>query len=312
MLAKRQIDFLCRMLRIHESRRVLSASGFKRVLAFFAVFVQLASAFLFETPTDPDGQALNLDERFVLVWSDEFNDGALNHDVWGGHYFYGTGESEGYQRDYSYWNYEQLSFDASNLIITAAKREGGPSETGYYASALDTSPNHVFNKNSGAVGYEQTYGYFETRCILPKGAGLNPAFWLLNEGMFEDVTTGVTGCEIDVFETSTDQKNKPDKVGSIYQTIHYGSYNEFHKQEVQGSFWARNPYEEYNTYGLEWNDKEYIFYINGVETARTAFGGACQEPLYLIFSLGVDAHVPDNNDLPAQFVIDYVRAYQYK
>lgn len=46
-----------------------------------------------------------------------------------------------------------------------------------------------------------------------------------------------------------------------------------------------NPYEEFNTYGLEWNEDEYIFYINGVETFRTSFGGVSQNPEYVILSV---------------------------
>ena len=52
--------------------------------------------------------------------------------------------------------------------------------------------------------------------------------------------------------------------------------------------------------------------INGIETARTSFGGVCQVPLYLIISLGVDEKVYDNEYLPASMIVDYVRCYQYK
>ena len=53
-------------------------------------------------------------------------------------------------------------------------------------------------------------------------------------------------------------------------------------------------------------------YINGVETARTSFGGVCEVPLYLIISVGVDENIADNEFLPASMVVDYVRCYQYK
>ena len=62
---------------------------------------------------------------------------------------------------------------------------------------------------------------------------------------------------------------------------------------------------------MEWNENEYIFYVNGVESARTSFAGVCREPLYLIFSLGLDANAKPEQ-MPARFEIDYVRAYRYK
>jgi len=307
MFIKRQLDVLSRICRISSSRQVMSASGITKVIAFFAVFAQLFGALFFDTPTYADGRDLMLDERFELVWSDEFDGGALDKNIWSGHYIW---DAKGYQRDTSWWDMDHVRVEDGKLIITADKREGGPSSTGYYASGIDTHPGS--GQYYGGEGYEQAYGYFEVSCILPKGAGLNPAFWLLGEGMFTDVTTGKTGCEIDVFETRTNQNKEKKWVGSVYNTIHYGSYDQYHKSEMQGHFYADNPYEEFNTYGLEWSESEYIWYINGVESARTSFGGVCEVPLYLILSICVDDYVFGNKDLPSEFIVDYVRAYQYR
>lgn len=43
-----------------------------------------------------------------------------------------------------------------------------------------------------------------------------------------------------------------------------------------GFFKGKNIYDEYNTYGVGWTEDEYIFYTNGVETARMSFSkGVC-------------------------------------
>ena len=128
----------------------------------------------------------------------------------------------------------------------------------------------------------------------------------------DDTDGGVSGCEIDVLEAPTDYDEKDRYFGSIYQTVHVDAYGDAHKQEIQGWFYADDPYNKFNTYGVEWNEKEYIFYVNGVETARTSFGGVCQVPLYLILSVGVNDSVEKNTLLPSSFIVDYVRAYQYK
>ena len=84
-----------------------------------------------------------------------------------------------------------------------------------------------------------------------------------------------------------------------------------------------DPYEEFNTYGLEWNEDGYIFYVNGIETGRSDFGGASQTPEYMLLSVevgGSDAHPGDSWAVSAltpdsettDFIVDYVRAYQYK
>ena len=102
-------------------------------------------------------------------------------------------------------------------------------------------------------------------------------------------------------------------------------YGEYHQSTnvCQPYLLWNDPYENFNTYGLEWNEKEYIFYVNGVETGRSDFGGVCEVPMYLILSVEVGG----NNAVPAadwtggpltpdceptDFIIDYVRAYQYK
>ena len=79
-----------------------------------------------------------------------------------------------------------------------------------------------------------------------------------------------------------------------------------------------NPYEEFNTYALEWNESEYIFYINGKETFRTSYGGVSQNEEYLILSVemkGENGIPSQRENAPAedtQFIVDYVKVYQYK
>ena len=74
---------------------------------------------------------------------------------------------------------------------------------------------------------------------------------------------------------------------------------------------------------MEWNEDGYIFYINGIETGRSGFGGASKVPEYLILSVEVGGGgavpardwtggplTPDSE--VSDFIIDYVRAYRYK
>ena len=90
-------------------------------------------------------------------------------------------------------------------------------------------------------------------------------------------------------------------------------------------FIENNPYKEYNTYGVEWNENGYIFYINQKEAGRSSFGGVSQNPEYLLLSLeiegkdGVSSEDPTGTGRmkysaggPTEFKVDYVRCYQYK
>ena len=280
----------------------------KKASALFAVIGQLFTAFVSGGPVTPYKDPVDM-SRFELVWADEFDHG-FDTTIWQGHYVYGANDTQ--KRDTAWWNRDQVSFtDDGCLKLTVEYKENGPKGAGYYSYGMETNPNK--NYSGDHAGYEQLYGYFEIRCILPKGAGLNPAFWLLTDGMWADDTDGgVSGAEVDVFETPTDYDVNGKYFGSVFHTVHVDSYGDAHRREIQGWYYANDPYNEFNTYGVEWNENEYIFYVNGAETARTDFGGVCRAPLYLILSVGVDENVAKNEFLPASMLVDYVRCYQYK
>lgn len=308
-LAKRQIAALMAIPAVMGTIiKALFSFELKKAGALFLAVFQLMGAALFDTPVTPYGETIDM-SRFELVWQDEFDNG-FDETVWQGHYVYGDEDTQ--LRDTAWWNREQVSFTQDGcLLLSAAYREDGPKGAGYYSYGMETNPNK--NYNGRHVGYEQLYGYFEIRCILPKGAGLNPAFWMLTDGMWDDDTDGgVSGCEIDIFETKYSYDEKDIFHNSVYHTIHVDSYGEQHKQELQGYFYADDPYNKFNTYGVEWNKDGYIFYINGKETARTDFAGVCEVPLYFIISLGVSDEIAQNEFLPSALKVDYVRAYQYK
>jgi beta-glucanase (GH16 family) len=151
------------------------------------------------------------------------------------------------------------------------------------------------------------------------------AFWMMNDGVSNVDGSGQDGTEVDVFE-SMYYKDKWWGAGDAVVTgIHYDGYGEDHKNDSIGKWFANNPYEEYNTYGVEWTPDEYIFYINGVETGRLSTGGVSQNPEYLILSCEVagangvadaDRHgvgkMSMDTDETAEFIVDYVRVYEHK
>ena len=59
------------------------------VVALLIVAVQLLLSICFDTPNQPTGQPLSLNERFKLVWQDEFDGDDLDWNTWGGHYVWG-------------------------------------------------------------------------------------------------------------------------------------------------------------------------------------------------------------------------------
>ena len=109
----------------------------------------------------------------------------------------------------------------------------------------------------------------------------------------------------------------------VTYNLHYGGYELGHRYHNVTITKAEDPYTQYNVYGVEWNPDGYIFYVNGRETGRSDFGGVSEVPEYMLLSTefdGVDGKPfhgwsgkarPNAKDLPAEFIVDYVRAYQY-
>lgn len=161
---------------------------------------------------------------------------------------------------------------------------------------------------------------------MPKGVGMWSAFWMLPQDFSHTVGNGGTdGAELDVFESPNYRYKLSDNVNVVTTNIHIDGYGKEERSEnVATPFIEGNdPYETYNTYGVEWNENEYIFYVNGVETGRSTFGGTSRVPEYLLLTAEVggangvagsswagDALAP--NAQPSDFVIDYVRVYQYR
>lgn len=262
--------------------------------------------FWLDIPCYPMGEELDMD-KFEITFADEF-EGELDRSVWSGHYQYGN---KTVSRKGSYWNQYLAETKDGNLVIPVVYLEDGMGGegAGWYTAGVDTdadAPN----------GFSQKFGYFECRCILPEGADVWSAFWLMNSGVFDVDGSGQDGTEIDIFESDGYEKLLKYNVSS---NLHFDGYGDAHqKMGAKRFLLSNNPYEEYNTYGLEWNEDEYIFYINGVETFRTSFGGVSQNPEYLILSVemrGEDGIPSERANAPAdgtEFIIDYVRVYQYK
>lgn len=272
----------------------------------------------------PKGKTIDLN-NFELVWNDEFEGDTLDKSKW-------TYEWWVTERKGGYWHEDMVSVSDGNLIIKAQHSDEAL-ENRYYEKWHDKINFKEYKPGwyTGAIStinlYEQKFGYFEVRCKLPAAYGLWSAFWMMNDQVENIDGSGKDGTEVDIFE-SFYYKDHWWGNDCVVSGIHYDGYGEGHKGDSIGkTFIENNPYKEYNTYGLEWNENEYIFYLNGVETGRLSTGGVSQNPEYLLLTVefsgenGVaygDRHgagdinkTPDEN-WPAEFIVDYVRCYQYK
>ena len=275
-------------------------------------------------PRTAQGQQLDL-SKFELTWQDEFDGDTLDKSKWGNCWW----ET---MRKGGYWHEDMVSVEDGDLVIRAEYLDE-PLENRYWDQWHEQInfdpylPGYYTGEINTRDKFEQCYGYFEVRCILPAGTGLWSSFWMMNEGVFNIDGFGDDGTEVDVFE-SMYYRDHWRGMDAVIGGIHYDGYGTDSKGDSIGKFFIENdPYTEYNTYGLEWNEKEYIFYINGVEADRISTGGVSDNPEYLILSVEIagkngvanaDRHGVDKitktpqKNWPVEFRVDYVRAYQYK
>ncbi len=269
---------------------------------------------------NPTAKTVNLD-GYQLVWQDEFEGTELDRSKWNDSQNVDT-IHWGAVRKGGYWHKDMVSVSDGNLHIRTeyldketASRYGGDYKEGWYSGYVTTyqsEPQDEANPDTFL------YGYFETRCILPKGQGLWSAFWMMNEGVYNVDGSGKDGTEIDIFESFNYEKGSLKTADCVSVNLHWDGYEQAHQSYHVGSFYAENPYTQYNTYGVKWTPDEYIFYINGHECARTAKGGVSQNPECLILSVevaGENGEASGKGDITlnsgdVDFIVDYVRVYQ--
>jgi len=296
--------------------------------------IHVAIAFLrgaLRLPKTPKGQPLD-PSKFQLTWSDEFGGTELDREKW-----------RLFQNHHPYWSLDLARVENGQLHIATRYAEEGmrlhiPEKYAEKVFSQEMPDGYRAYPDEGYVhcppgwyslglttddSFRQKFGYFETRCKLPKGFGLWSAFWMTNEDVFNEDGSGRDGTEIDVFEAPYYWKRLPLLKNEITSNLHYDGYGKAWRHRNVGRFRVKDPYDAFHTYGLEWNEHEYIFYIDGVETARSSFGGVCQNEVFLHLSVEKETRGLQrwgwagdiNRNKPedmTDFVVDYVRAYQYK
>ena len=280
----------------YAARSLVRNFPWQRWLSSLVLLCELLGCVVLDTPYTPHGQALDLRD-YALVMVDEFEGEALDESVW-------LCRSAGPRRG-GYQAASQIDVHDGNLYITGEYRENGTYGAGWYAGAVSLRERY-------------TNGYFEIRCKCSKGTGFWSAFWLQSPVAYDHLRSkgGIGGAEIDIFEAM--RAKAPTKRGQncVTTTIHCNGWDndeEHIDSRMLGDFYVHDIYDEYNTYGLEWTQDEYIFYINGVESCRSSFGkGVSTTPEEVIVSLELpeaDA-LRFAHDHKTQFIVDYVKIYQ--
>ena len=237
-----------------------------------------------------------------LVWQDEFNgSGEVDISKWDKPEYNRRNNDNGPD---GWWLKENSYQDGNgNLVIGASVIFNRNSDDDSY----DYATGAVRSKGK----FEQRFGKFEIRCQMPSEPGWWVAFWLMSESVGNVDSSGEDGSEIDIMEGFgwTDRIN---------QALHWDGYGEDLKSEGN-SFTVDGIRNGYHTFALEWNEEEYIFFVDSVETWRTSAGGVSKVPAYVKITGELStqpwamsewwANNPAAGKFPDYFLIDYVRVW---
>ena len=223
------------------------------------------------------------------------------------------------------WWEQTTHYSRDNVIVrgnTAALRF--EKKRGPHNDDPNDSPNWGDNGHSDyACGYldtygkwTQRYGYFEARLKIPRAEGLTACFWMMPDRGRENgpeqwkrADTGNGGMEFDIMENLTGWGPY-----RFNQAFHWDGYHDDHK--AVGSAWVYvrpDGKDGFFTVGMLWLPGRVVYYANGNEVGRweDARISSAQSNFIISYGLGGWDNTPfDDAKLPADFVVDYVRAWQ--
>lgn len=251
------------------------------------------------TPTTPvvNEEARDYDKYTELVWSDEFNTGALDQTKWT--YELGAG-GWGNNELQTYTNTNENTYMSGGNLVIQAKQTGPNS---YTSARLITKGKQNFQ-----------YGRIDVRAKLPKGKGVWPAIWMLGSDI--DQNNWPKCGEIDIMELRGSQPRE------FLSTMHFGTSSADHKYKGTTKPVPFDLSEDFHTFSVVRSKDLLRFYLDGEMQPYYQFTGSdaspfpFNNPFFVILNVAVGGNFDGNpvasTTFPQQMQVDYVRYYQYK
>lgn len=234
------------------------------------------------SPVDESSLPDHIKTDYKLVWNDEFNGASLNLSKW-------NYRLDGTQRTIGYLSHNNVSLNnVGQLVITASKGADGK----YYTGMIGTEGI-----------FEQRYGYFECRAMMPNSLGPHAAFWLNSPDNGKTFNPVVDGMEVDIFEYHRKTPN------ILHFNLHWNGYDANHQTKGLELNYP-NIGSGYHTFGVEWTETAYIFYVDGVEKWRSTTP-ISKRSQYIILSTEITGWGGDPalGTYPDNTLFEYVRIY---
>lgn len=248
----------------------------------------------------------NTNKDYNLVWSDEFDETAINANNW-------SYQVEPVGRFNNEWQAYTNSSDNAyiekgNMVIEAKYNGNGLAKGNYTSARMITQGKKNFK-----------YGKVQARIKVPYGQGIWPAFWMLGSNIKENNPNGTVNwpyCgEIDIME----------KVGGgikekeLHGTIHFWEDSKNKWTYIGGKTTTTNNLaDDFHVYEVEWDPEKIIWKLDGIEYHRQNITSSdydeFRNEFYILLNVAVGGDWPgapnSTTTFPQKMLIDWIRVYQ--
>tara|TARA_R110000787_G_scaffold32138_19_gene85016 strand:+ start:13552 stop:14313 length:762 start_codon:yes stop_codon:yes gene_type:complete len=239
-----------------------------------------------------------------LFWSDEFDGDTLDSKFWNRQVEEAGRFNEEWQRYTD--SIENAYIENSCLVIKAIHEKFKHGKNNYTSARLNTAQKLEFS-----------YGKISSKIKLPHGNGIWPAFWMLGANIDEnggDTPWPFTG-EIDILELFGSTSNS-----KVEANLHYADKKGNHNQMGMKSYHLSEGKfaDTFHVFELEWNDKEFIWSVDGSVYAKQKITDSLYKPFHKDFFLLLNIAVggeftgcPDATTIfPQKMFVDWIRIYK--
>ena len=264
-------------------------------ISTFILLLMAASCRPSPSAAQPEETPSEESERWVLVWSDEFEGETINAENW----LYDTGAGGWGNQELQYYTERPENARVEDGLLVIEAREEDYRGSDYTSARLKTQGQQSW-----------AYGRIEARMKLPSGQGIWSAFWMLGENF---PTVGWPHCgEIDIMENIGDPR-------TVYGTVHGPGYS---GGDGIGGMYAvgGDPLSEgFHTYAIEWLPDAIHWFVDDVlfysiEYTQVPGQWVFDHPFFLMLNLAIGGQLPgypdETTQLPQRLLVDYVRVYR--
>jgi beta-glucanase (GH16 family) len=242
---------------------------------------------------------------YNLLWSDEFNEAAINTNVWGydlGNGGWGNAELE------CYTNSSNNSFISNGCLIIQARKES--------AIYNGVASNYTSARLNTAGKFSFQYGRMDIRAKLPVATGLWPALWMLGNNFS---SAGWPGCgETDLMELIGTNPNLI--TGSVHWLMGNGSEGTSNNTYTLPA--GTDFSQKFHVFSLIWQANQIQMYVDDIlymtasSSSISSGNWPFNQPQFLIFNVAVGGNWPGSPSastvFPQNMFVDYVRVFQPK